>query len=292
MLVKYSIPGISTLLTGVALCFLLWGCSGLPRRVIEEADTAYKLLQSLEAGTYAPDLLNAATAKRQELQDELLKQQKSSSPQYDRTTQLANELKQLAEQAKTKAMSAKEQAKADSETALQEATLALNKARIDLSDDDDDLANVLNTVETNLQQAKKYHSEGKYRESQDAANRIKAEAEQVRAITGAIVALREQMSREMDALTDRMREAAKDAAQSKHALSRAENVTQGNWEIIYKSPTRIDFTVNFECHMRGAIIGRDRYLVGVMVTGRMEIAGERWFGKVLGKHVVYDNEIK
>ena len=81
---------------------------------------------------------------------------------------------------------------------------------------------------------------------------------------------------------------AQAAAKNKHPLTDKENTIQGEKKVTYRSDTRVDFTVSFDCRRAGSILRWDHFSVGVEVSGRLEKSGQNWKGYVLGSHVTND----
>lgn len=181
--------------------------------------------------------------------------------------------------------------RAEATTALDDADTALQAAENEARSAPGDFSDDFHRLRSDIVEARKIVSRGDYDTWQESASRIKTQIQQVRAkVTKAIDTARieEEISRAKEAILDRMRTTAQDAAASKHPLTDEENTIQGEEKITYRSDTRVDFSVNFDCRRVGSILGRNHFSVGVEVSGRLEKSGQYWKGYVLGSHVTHD----
>jgi hypothetical protein len=107
---------------------LLVACAKIPQAPIDEAREALASAKA-EAGKWAADSLVAAENKAAELDAELAVQKGKLFKNYDKTLQLARELKDMSEKAVQDAENAKAAAKAEAEAAVTQAETTLTAAR-------------------------------------------------------------------------------------------------------------------------------------------------------------------
>lgn len=92
----------------------------------------------------------------------------------------------------------------------------------------------------------------------------------------------------MEKLADKMLQAAFSAAKPVHSASNISRCRSTDKEIIRQDENGVEFSIDFECHMVGGLIGVNSYNVGIKVSGQVLRDGDDFSGTVLGAYVTYD----
>jgi len=190
---------VSILVLTILLPALLVSCAKRPAEELQAADNAIAQARTAGVKEYAPDSLQAAEKAYSDMRTEAEAQDAkfALTRSYDRTVELASQVKTASDKAVADAARAKEQAKSDASAAIEQADSALAEAQTELASaptgkgtkaDIDAMKADLAGVESSIQDARAAFDREAYKEVMAKTQAAVQGAERVK---GAVVMAKE-----------------------------------------------------------------------------------------------------
>lgn len=92
----------------------------------------------------------------------------------------------------------------------------------------------------------------------------------------------------MNTLEDQMITKAKLLSREAHPMSYVESCTTADRSKLFESLTRVDLGVTHDCRMTGGWSGKNKFLVGIRHSGKLERSGSSWYATLVESVVQYD----